>query len=390
MTTSTETQLNGSNDESLSYALQVANSLVLSMSKHTAFQLDVFEIIAKVGPDAKLSSKEIVARLPTKNPEAPSMVDRILRVLASYEIVGCSITNDEKDDPRRLYSLTPVCKFFVRNEDGVSLGPLMTLLQDKIFIDSWSQLKDAIMEGGVPFDRVHGMHSFEYPGKDPSFNQVFNTAMINHTTLVLKSILHSYNGFEHIGCLVDVAGGVGVTLGFITSKYPSIKGINFDLPYVIQHAPAYPGNISSSLVFCYGKLDDRKIFVFHLMSEYYICMTTGVEHVGGDMFESVPKGDAIFMKVRSDDHCVKLLKNCYNAIPEKGKVIVVDAVVPTVPEANAYSKGVTQMDVLMMTQNTGGKERTKQEFEALASKAGFSGIRYECFVCNLSVMEFFK
>lgn len=26
-------------------------------------------------------------------------------------------------------------------------------------------------------------------------------------------------------------------------------------------------------------------------------MLTGVEHIGGDMFESVPKGDAIFMKV---------------------------------------------------------------------------------------------
>jgi hypothetical protein len=26
-------------------------------------------------------------------------------------------------------------------------------------------------------------------------------------------------------------------------------------------------------------------------------MLAGVEHVGGDMFESVPKGDAIFMKV---------------------------------------------------------------------------------------------
>ena len=26
-------------------------------------------------------------------------------------------------------------------------------------------------------------------------------------------------------------------------------------------------------------------------------MLVGVEHVGGDMFESVPKGDAIFMKV---------------------------------------------------------------------------------------------
>ena len=29
------------------------------------------------------------------------------------------------------------------------------------------------------------------------------------------------------------------------------------------------------------------------------CMVTGVEHVGGDMFEKVPGGcDAIFMKVR--------------------------------------------------------------------------------------------
>ncbi|GMI97422.1 caffeate O-methyltransferase 1, O-methyltransferase 1, O-methyltransferase 3 [Hibiscus trionum] len=91
------------------------------------------------------------------------------------------------------------------------------------------------MEGGVPFDRVHGMHSFEYPRKDPRFNQVFNTAMINHSTLVLNKILDSYNGLERIGCLVDVAGGLGATLRIITSKYPSMKGINFDLPHVIQH-----------------------------------------------------------------------------------------------------------------------------------------------------------
>ncbi|GMI97419.1 caffeate O-methyltransferase 1, O-methyltransferase 1, O-methyltransferase 3 [Hibiscus trionum] len=353
------TSSNGTNEESLSYALQVASSLVFPMSMHTAVQLDVFEIIAKAGPDAKLSSKEIDTRLPIKNSEAPSMLDRILRVLASHGIVGCSVADDEKGDPQRLYSLTPVSKFFVRNEDGVSLGPLMALMQDKMSIDCWSQLKDAIIEG-VPFDRAHGMNAFEYNGMDPRINQVFNTAMINHTTLVLSKILHNYNGFEQVGCLVDVGGGLGITLSLITSKYPSIKGINFDLPHVIQHAPAYPG----------------------------------VEHVGGDMFESVPKGDAILLKWNlhnwSDDDCVKLLKNCYNAIPEDGKVVVVEAVVPVVPEANAYSRDVTQMDMLMMTVNLGGKERTKPEFEALACKAGFSGIRYECFVCNLSVMEFFK
>ena len=28
-----------------------------------------------------------------------------------------------------------------------------------------------------------------------------------------------------------------------------------------------------------------------------MCLAVGVEHVGGDMFVSIPKGDAIFMKV---------------------------------------------------------------------------------------------
>ena len=65
------------------------------------------------------------------------MLDRILRVLASHSIVGCSLADDEQGDPQRLYSLTPVSKFLVRNEDGVSLGPLMNLLQDKVFLDSW-------------------------------------------------------------------------------------------------------------------------------------------------------------------------------------------------------------------------------------------------------------
>lgn len=126
------------NEESFSYALQIVNSSVLPMSMHAAVQLDIFEIMAKCGgPDAELSAKEIAAQLATNNSEAASMLDRILRVLASHGIVGCSVADEEKGNPRRLYSLTPVSKFFVRNEDGVSLGPLMALIQDKIFIDSW-------------------------------------------------------------------------------------------------------------------------------------------------------------------------------------------------------------------------------------------------------------
>lgn len=90
------------------------------------------------------------------------------------------------------------------------------------------------------------MHAFEYPDLDPRFNKVFNTAMFNHTTIVMKKILESYKGFEQltqVTQLVDIGGGLGVTFNLIISRYSDIKGINFDLPHVIQHAPAYPGII---------------------------------------------------------------------------------------------------------------------------------------------------
>ncbi|XP_015882844.3 cathecol O-methyltransferase 1 [Ziziphus jujuba] len=347
-------------EESFCYAMQIVMSSVLSMSMQSATELGVFDVIAKAGPGSKLSSSEIAAQMPTKNPEAPIMLDRILRLLASHSLLSCSVVADDNGSFERLYSLAPASKFFVTNKDGVSLGPLMALIQDNVFLTSWSQLKDAVLEGGIPFNRVHGAHAFEYPGLDHRFNQVFNTAMYNHTTIVIKKILDLYKGFESLEQLVDVGGGLGVTLRLITSKYPNIKAINFDLPHVIKHAPAYPG----------------------------------VEHVGGDMFSSVPSGDAIFMKWIlhdwSDEKCLKLLKNCYKAIPDNGKVIVVEALLPVVAETSSAVKTTSQIDVLMMTQNPGGKERSQQEFLALANAAGFNGIRFECSVCNFWVMEFFK
>jgi len=84
------------------------------------------------------------------------------------------------------------------------------------------------------------------------------------------------------------------------------------------------------------------------------------------------------------------LKNCHDAIPDDGKVIVVEAVLPKEPETSNAYKTVSQMDVAMMTQNPGGKERSEEEFMKLANEGGFSGIRYECHVNTSWVMEFFK
>ncbi|KAK1551162.1 hypothetical protein Q3G72_031257 [Acer saccharum] len=86
-----------------SYASQLAMSVVLPMAMKTAIELDVFDIIAKAGPGAKLSALEIATQIPTRNPNAPTMLDRILRLLVSYCVLDCSVS-----DGKRMYGLSPV------------------------------------------------------------------------------------------------------------------------------------------------------------------------------------------------------------------------------------------------------------------------------------------
>ena len=38
-------------------------------------------------------------------------------------------------------------------------------------------MKDAILEGGNQFEKVHGMSIFQYMDKDPTFNIVFKAKM---------------------------------------------------------------------------------------------------------------------------------------------------------------------------------------------------------------------
>lgn len=351
-----KTQLKDEEDESsFSEAMNLSLSLLKPMVMQTASDLCVFEIIAKAGHGAKLSALEISSHFPScKNPDAPAMLDRLLRLLASHRVLENSVEGGE-----RVYGLAPVAKYFVPDEDGVSLGPFMDLINYRRY-SNWFDLKGAILEGGTPFKKIYGTKFYENPKIDPIIGQMFNKAMISHTTIVMKKMLEVYNGFEDIKVLVDVGGGQGTSLRLITSKHPHIKGINFDLPSVIQHAPNYP------------------------------C----VEHVEGDMFQMVPQGDAIFMKWImhnwDDEDCLRILKNCHKTIPKNGKVIIMDAILPKEVGTSATTKDTFNMDMLMMTQTLNGKERTKEEFIGLATQAGFDNVKFSCFVYNFWVIEFYK
>ena len=92
----------------------------------------------------------------------------------------------------------------------------------------------------------------------------------------------------------------------------------------------------------------------------------------------------------SDDHCVKLLTNCFKALPENGKVIIVESILPVAPENTVSAHIPFEQDLFMLAQNPGGKERTQKQYEGLAVKSGFSGCKVICCAYNSWVMEFHK
>ncbi|KAM7518854.1 hypothetical protein LguiB_017816 [Lonicera macranthoides] len=343
-------------------AVRLANAVVLPMVLKSALELKLIGIISAAGDGAWLSPSDIAARMPTRNPQASG---------------GCG-------------GVGPICKFMKNDggdEEGGSVGPLFLLHHDKIFMESRYHLNEVILEGGIPFNRAYGMTAFEYPRTDQRFNRVFNRAMSNHTTLIIKKILEIYKGFEGLNVLVDVGGGIGFTLSIITSKYPHLVTLRpliliclmFELmPLLIQ-----------TVCECYcstkGLVANDKARRFS---------AKGVEHVGGDMFVGVPNGDAIFMKWIlhdcNDEHCLKLLANCYEALPDSGKVIIVESILPDVPESSVSSQIVFEQDLTMLAQNQGGKERTQKDYNALAVKYGFYGCEIICFAYNSWVMEFKK
>ncbi|CAA0405840.1 unnamed protein product [Arabidopsis thaliana] len=319
-------------EEMMSMQMMNKNSLAFPMVFKAALELGVLHTIVALEEGVWLSPSEIAFGLPTKptNPEAPMLIDRMLRLLVSHSILKCRLV--ETGENNRTES----------TQRDTSEGC------------------DTRRKRCIQFCPWHG--TLRIRCTDEQFAAIFNQAMSDSSTMIMTKILEVYKGLKDVNTLVDIGGGLGTILNLvISSKYPQIKGIKFDLAAVLATAPSYPG----------------------------------VEHVPGDMFIDVPKGDAIFMRriLRdwNDKDCVKILTNCWKSLPEKGKVIIVDMVAPSEPKSDdIFSKVVFGTDMLMLTQCSGGKVRSFAQFEALASASGFHKCEVSGLAYTYSVIEFHK
>ncbi|CAK8540685.1 unnamed protein product [Lathyrus sativus] len=353
-----ETHTPQTDDSDALLAMVLGANMVFPAVLNAAIELKLFEIIG----DEFKSAIEIASELPAQHSDLPNRLERMLRLLASYSLLSVSTRTNGDGSKVRVYGVTGSGKYFVNDEnDGGYLGSFTSFMCHRALLGMWLNFKEAVIDPEVDlFKKVNGMNKYEYFGTDPQINQLFNRSMTDTSKVHIKRILDVYKGFEGVSTLVDVGGSSGQSLKMIIAKYPSIKAINFDLPQVIDNAPPI----------------------------------TGVEHVRGSMFDSIPQGDAIILKAVchnwSDEKCIEILSNCHKALPPNGKVIIIELAQPEDPEPTNAFRMIATIDNIMFI-DPGGRERTPKEYESLGKQSGFSKLQVVCRALSIiEIMELYK
>ncbi|XP_009343397.2 xanthohumol 4-O-methyltransferase [Pyrus x bretschneideri] len=333
--------------------LRYTYNFVESMALKGAVELGIADIINSEGQGQPVTLSQIAAKIasPTTNLDHLS---RLMRFLARKKVFEA--TTDAKTGDT-LYGLTCSSMWLLSNEEQ-SLAPLVLLANQPHHIAFWHCISKCIMEGGSGFEKANGFSLYDVPSEMSELGNYFKEGMACTSRIVMKAILSNYKDvFEGVGLIADVGGGIGEAVAEIVNAHPHIRGINFDLPVVVARAPRY----------------------------------RGVTHLGGDMFDAIPNADAIFMKWImhnwNDEQCIKILKNCCKAIPEKtGKIIIVDGVLE--PDGGGLQDSFVQRyDLTMMVQTSSGKERSEVEWKELLRAGGLSRYKIIKIPSVLSIIE---
>jgi len=245
-------------------------------------------------------------------------------------------------------------------QSGSPARHLIEWIADPFHFKVYSEALRAVRTGEPSAEVVTGVPVFDHLGRTPELSEVFNNAMTAMSGLVIPAVLEVYD-FSGIDVLVDVAGGHGRVLTSVLKAYPRMRGVVFDLPYVVEGARPVIAQLG---------LGHR-------------CRAEA-----GDMFARVPEsGDAYVLKHIihdwDDQRAGVILDNIRQAIGRRrGRVILIEAVVepgngPDLGKAIDY-------EMLVMT---GGRERTEAQFRALLAASGFELTRVIKTASPLRVIE---
>ena len=306
--------------------LRMTNAYEASQAIHVAATLGIADLLE----DGPRSAEDLAKATGT---HAPTLY-RLLRALASVGVFA------EETDGR--FGLSPSAEY-LRSDVPGSVRAWAMLIGRPSFWTSWGHLLAVARDGEPAFPDLYGTNIWEYLAAHPEESVIFSAAMTSLSAGVVEAVVQSYD-FSGVGALIDVGGGEGALLAAILVANPALRGILFDLPHVVAGAK------------------DR-------------LERTGVadrcEVVSGSFFETVPEGaDTYLLKSIihdwDDAAAIEILRTCRAAMPDTGRLLVVERVIRPGNEPDR-----AKFSDLYMLVALGGRERTAEEFRSLLAEAGF-------------------
>ena len=256
---------------------------------------------------------------------------RLLRVLVGEGILVEGV--DER------FSLTDLGAQLRRD----ALGALVEFVGSPSQWTPWTALTHAVRTGACAFEHVHGRSLFDHLAEHPEEEALYDEAVDAFTTAQAVALAEQ-DVLDTVGTVVDVGGGRGTLLLELLRRRPSLRGVLFERPSVVDRA---------RLRIEAAGLGSRCSFV------------------EGDFFAALPQGaDAYVLKHVlhnwDDARAEAILRRCGDALAPGGRVLIVESLL--LP--GNLRDGARLIDLEMLVLTGGGRERSKPEFRRLLSQAG--------------------
>jgi hypothetical protein len=215
------------------------------------------------------------------------------------------------------------------------------LLYHELAFGLYVDLLEGVKNGESVTEDVLGGPLFDYLERNPEARRTYVDGLSSQARLDNISILENYD-FTRSTIVADIGGGNGVFLFAILQRYENLTGILFDLE-------ATSNMVRQSM----GEAQPRCIFK------------------AGDFFEEITTGaDTYILKLVlhdwTDDRALKILQNCRRAMPDHGKLLIIERLI-----GSASESVLTHNVDLTMLLMSNGLERSEQEFVSLLDQSDF-------------------
>jgi hypothetical protein len=291
--------------------------------------------VADLAADGPLTIDEISSATDTR----PDMLLRVMRGLQGLGLVGV------ESDGR--ISVTEIGALLGSDAAGSMLS--VALHGGAEAYQAWGKLEHTVRTGEPAFEAVFGEPFFSYLRSHPEAGASFDGMMSQLSRRVIAAAVADYD-FSAMSRVLDVGGGLGHFVAAVLTAYPELQGAVFDVPEVAEAAANHLARTDAA---------DR-------------CVA-----IGGDFFKSLPAGfDVHLLKWIlhdwNDDSCRKLLKVCQAALPDHGRLLVVERLLPKKITTSSPLDPAIGMDLGMLVNFGDARERYLEEYEELVGSCGLA------------------